>query len=169
MMKTYLVNTDVFVQTLPPSVKAPQDCGWIEFKIDPTDLYSLNQVASKTGLSKATIQRRIKEGSFPRSQITDIYRKKNFWTKLSVLGWIDLQKYDGPLPEAYLNAKLSDETDDAVQSLEETGRYLTKKEGDALFEMRQAMNHDFAAFCEAHPRLKEWLETRKSFPTKNDE
>lgn len=168
MMKTYLFRPEIFDQSSLESSEDLQKSVWIEVKINPKDLLNLNQVGAKTKLSKSTILRRIKDGSFPRSNFSDIHRKKNYWLKLSVFDWVDLQKLDGELPEAYLNAVRSDETDDAAQAVEERGEYISKAQADKIFEMRQKARHDFEAFCKDHPRLKDWAESRKDQFTKGE-
>ena len=160
-MKTYLFRPAVCEQSSLESSEDLQKSVWIEVKINPEDLLNLNQVVVKTGLSKATIQRRINSGSFPRSDITDIHGKKQYWSKVAVLGWVDLQKHDEGLPEAYLNAVLSDETDDAIQALEVRGDYISRTDGDVIFEMTQKMRYDFDTFCRERPHLKEWAESRR--------
>lgn len=165
-MKTYLFRPAVFEQSSLESSEDLQKSVWIEVELNPEDLLNLNQVVAKTGLSKATVQRRIQDGVFPRSDITDIHGKKNYWSKVSVLGWIDVQKHNGKVPDALLNTVLSDKTDDAIQALEERGDYVSKTDGDAIFEMKQKMRHDFDAFCKDYPHLKKWAESRRYLFTK---
>jgi len=160
-MKTYLFRPVVLEHSNLESSEDSQKSVWIEVKLNPEDLLNLNQVVVKAGLSKATIQRRINARSFPRSDITDIHGKKQYWSKVAVLGWVDLQAHDEEHPKAYLNAVVSDETDDAIQALEVRGDYIGKKDGDVIFEMTQKMRHDFDAFCRDHPHLKEWAESRR--------
>lgn len=160
-MKTYLFRPAVLEQSSLESSDDLQKSVWIEVELNPEDLLDLNKVVVKTGLSKSTIQRSIKDGGFPRSDITDIHGKKNYWPKVSVLGWMDLQKHNLEHPETYLTAVLSNETDDAIQAIEERGEYINKSDGDKMFEMAQKMRHDFESFCRDHPHLKEWAESRK--------
>lgn len=160
-MRTFLFKPEVHVGTDQPTEVGSQQSEWIEVQIDPDDLWPLHRVLARTGMSKATLQRRIKDGTFPRSVITDTRRKTNFWTKISVLGWMDLQRHGGDLKDAYLNATVSNETDDLVQDYEETERYQSKSQGDAFFEMSRNMRHDFDFFTKKYPNLKEWAEGRR--------
>ncbi len=105
-MKTYLFRPAIYEHSNAEASEDSQASVWIEVKLNPEDLLNLNQVVVKTGLSKATIQRRIQNGIFPRSDITDIQGKKNYWSKVSVLGWIDLQKRNGQVPDAFLPSYL---------------------------------------------------------------
>jgi predicted DNA-binding transcriptional regulator AlpA len=166
LMKTYLFRPATYEHSTLEASEDSLKSVWIEVELNPEDLLNLNQVVVKTGLSKATIQRRIQEGIFPRSDITDIHGRKNYWSKVSVLGWIDLQKHNGRVPDAFLKTVLSDETDDAIQALEERGDYVSRTDGDAIFEMTQKIQHDFDAFCKDYPHLKGWAESRRYLFTK---